>query len=111
MFRAIGVDDELYHKIEPVHLSRYLKAAKKNGIREEIISAKGSKPHPETEITEYRYLDKKYMTSTATWIYADKVLLLTLGMPMIAIIVQNKEVADTYKRQFELLWGVAGRYL
>lgn len=106
---GIGIDDELYQKTDPVHLSRYLRQARKKGIREMIISASGSRPHPETRITEYRYLDKKYLTSTATWIYADKVLILTLGVPFIAIILQNRDIANTYRKQFELLWKIAGK--
>lgn len=109
MIHSIGIDDEIYQKIDPVHLSRYLRQAGKKGIKERVISAKGSKPHPETKITEYRYLDGKYMTSTATWIYADKVLILTLGIPFIAIIIKNKDIANTYRRQFALLWKVAKR--
>ena|SRR3989338_34972 len=107
VLQAIGIDDELYQQINKVHLSRYLKQAQRKGIREQIITPRGSRPHPETRITEYRYLDKKFMTSTATWIYADKVLILTLGMPFIAIIIKNREIADTYRRQFELLWKIA----
>ena len=104
---AIGIDDDLYNKVEPVHLSRYFKKAKKMGIREMIISPKGIKPHEETKITEYRYLDKKYLTLSSTWIYADKVVILTMGTPIMAIIIQNKDISETYKKQFQLLWHMA----
>ncbi len=105
----IGADDEIYQQMDRIHLSRYLKQAKKKGINEMFITPSGSKPHPETKITDYRYLDKKYMTSTATWIYSEKVSILTLGNPFILIIIKNKEVSNTYRRQFELLWKIADK--
>ena len=45
---------------------------------------------------------------TDTWIYNDKVLIVTYTAdPAVAILIQNKETADSYKRLFEGLWTQA----
>ena len=56
---------------------------------------------------EYKEIDEEYIGKTAQIIYNNKVAIFILGTPYYLIIIENKEIANTYKKQFNLLWKIA----
>ena len=56
---------------------------------------------------EVRYLPKSYFSPVYTWIYGDKVLIVIWSPSISAIMIKFKEVADSYRKYFELLWSIA----
>ena len=44
---------------------------------------------------------------TVTYIYGDKVVILSLETEVIGLIIENKNIADTQRRMFDFLWGIA----
>ncbi len=103
----IGIDEGvLMQEIDPLYLQRYLHALDKRNLRERTIIKKGGKQLAHKHIT-YREIDAKYIGNTAQIIYSNKVALFILGMPYHLVVIENTEVADTYRRQFELLWSSA----
>ena len=44
---------------------------------------------------------------TVTYIYGDKVAILSLEKDIIGLIIENKDIANTQKQIFELLWKIA----
>lgn len=103
----IGVDEEtLINEVEPIYLEQYLNTIKIKNIREKIIIKKGTKKLKKSNLY-YKQLDEKYIGNTAQIIYNDKVAIFILGTIYHLIIIENKKVANTYKKQFELLWKVA----
>lgn len=55
---------------------------------------------------DVRFLPKKYTSFTPTLIYNNKVAII-LWSELSVIIIENKEIANTYKQYFALLWGIA----
>jgi len=54
---------------------------------------------------EARFHPKEYSSPTDTIIYKDTVVLFVwTAKPPIAIVIKNKENADGYRRQFQLMW-------
>ncbi len=53
---------------------------------------------------EVRFLPKDYDYPTATFIYGDKVAIFVFTEYPIAFVIENKEVANSYRTYFELLW-------
>lgn len=103
----IGVDeDTLINEVEPIYLKQYLNYIKIKNIKERIIIKKGSRRLKYKNL-EYRELDEKYIGKTAQIIYGNKVAIFILGIPYYLIVIENKEVVDTYRRQFELLWKIS----
>lgn len=76
-------------------------------LTERITFRAGGPRAPEAKTTAYRSLDRKYLGNAATWIYGDRVVLIVFGSPDVAVIIKNGEMADAYRRQFELLWKMA----
>ena len=88
----------------------YDKVRAKKKIKVKVIfdlSAKGkTKNIPYAEI---RYLAKNYATPAATNIYGDKVAIINWTEDPLAILINNKEIADSYRKYFEILWKNAKR--
>jgi len=103
----IGIDENiLLTEVEPIYLKQYLNIIKSKNIREKIIIKKGAKKLRNPNL-QYKELDEKYIGKTAQIIYNNKVAIFILGMPYYLIIIESKEVAETYKKQFNLLWNIA----
>ncbi len=55
-----------------------------------------------------RFHSKEYPSTTDTMIYKDTVILLIwTAKPPIAVVIKNKDNAESYKNQFRLLWKIA----
>lgn len=69
------------------------------------VSLKGTKI-TRRKFAEIRFLPEKFSSPIPTTIYNNKVVILIWTEPL-AIVIKNKEVADTYKSYFKLLWEIA----
>jgi len=57
---------------------------------------------------EARFHSHEFKSLTDTMIYNDKIVLfIWTAKPPIAIVIQNKENADSYRNQFNLMWKIA----
>ncbi|MEK6839646.1 MAG: hypothetical protein AABX72_01785, partial [Nanoarchaeota archaeon] len=52
----------------------------------------------------YRTVPARFFNKNPTQIYGNTVQILLWGHPDYLIIIRNKEIADSYRRQFELMW-------
>jgi len=103
----IGIDEDvLIKEIEPIYLKQYVNAIKSKKIKEKVLIKTGGKKLESPNI-QYKELDEKYIGKTAQIIYNNKVAIFILGTPYYLIVIDNKEVAETYKKQFNLLWKIA----
>jgi sugar-specific transcriptional regulator TrmB len=76
------------------------------GIRLHMLFAGPDVPalHP---FGEARWLPKEFDTRVSTNIYGDKVAIVIWGPEPIAILIKNKDIALTYRKYFDALWGIA----
>ena len=102
----LGVDESILETVEPIYLKQYFTIIKEKNIQEKIIIAKGGKKFKEPNL-EYRELDPEYLGDTTIIIYQPKVSIFIRGNPHYLITIESQKVANTYKKQFELLWGIA----
>lgn len=58
-------------------------------------------------LAEIRYLPKDYASPTATNIYGNKVMIVLWSEDPIAILIHQKEIADSYRKYFNILWNAA----
>lgn len=104
-----GIDDEFLMKSDKyylTHLKQYYARLRKLGIKEKCIVKKGAVLFKEPS-TIYRFLSKKVIGNTAYEVYGDKVAIFIWGKPNHLILVENKEAANSYRKQFKLLWEIA----
>ena len=57
--------------------------------------------------SKYKRIPKRFFNENPMQIYGDNVQMIVLGNPDYLIIIRNKNVADAYRKQFELMWQIA----
>jgi sugar-specific transcriptional regulator TrmB len=55
-------------------------------------------------LSEIRFLPQKYANPLAINIYKDKVAIILWKKSPISIVIKEKEIADSYRKYFELMW-------
>jgi len=88
------------------------KKKRKYKIKSKVIFTEELKKKNPALLKEYvgqlRFHPEKYFSMTDTMIYKDTVLLLIwTAKPPIAVVIKNKENAQSYKNQFQMMWKVA----
>jgi len=102
---GFGTDEENYVKYFPAQLNEFLKEAKKYGAKERLLYAEGFRS-PNT-YANIRYLPKEFTQPIRTMVSGDKVFIVDFTEPMTTIIIHKKEIAQAYKKHFEVLWKIA----
>jgi len=59
------------------------------------------------ELREMKFFPEKIDFPTAINIYGNKIAILSLGENITGIIIEDKQIADTQRGVFNLLWGIA----
>jgi len=108
-----GIDDERYKETLPIFMDQYFRDLKRKRIKERVITIKrkgvfmfDKKLAP---TTDYRFLEMKQFNPTNTFVYGDKVVIVTWGAPVTVVMIKNKDTAETYRDHFEHLWSAAAK--
>jgi len=103
---TMGIDEEKMDEHFKYDMQYYIKHAKRSGIRERcLVSEKRRMLYKDSHIV-YRTIPAEFFTPTPTYIFKD-VLALHVWEPMTFIIIKSKELANAYKKYFEMLWSMA----
>lgn len=105
-----GIDDDFLIKNDPnikERLDLYLIKIVKAGITERLIVKKGIRKIPEAKTTKYRFLSQEIIGNLAFVAYADRLAIFLWGSPNHLIFITNKEVSNSYRNQFNILWEKA----
>tara|TARA_Y100000310_G_C20446084_1_gene698474 strand:- start:45 stop:797 length:753 start_codon:yes stop_codon:yes gene_type:complete len=106
-----GIEDVKYQEAIPVFMKQYFRDLRKLKIKERIITSKKERVFMFSKdiapTTNYRFLEEKQFNPTNTFVYGNKVVIVTWGTPVMAVMIKNKEIAVTYRNHFEHLWRVA----
>lgn len=105
-FLVFGAIAGTLRELDPVYHERYYKERKKFKIKSRYIFIEGEK-HPIAPYSEYKYLPKIYKSFVATCIHGDEVSFWLLTKPEIIILIRSKDLAETYRSNFEALWKIA----
>ncbi len=92
-------------EILPFYFKWYDKDRANKRIKVRIIASE--KFRKRIPLSEIRYLPRKYANPLAINIYKDKVAIILWKKEPIAIVIREKEVADSYRKYFEIMWRVA----
>ena len=76
-------------------------------IKERVLIKEGTKGIFQTGTSKYKKIQAKFFNQNPIQIYGDNVQIIVWGNPDYLIIIRNKGVAESYRKQFELLWQIA----
>lgn len=99
-----GVDEEQFMKFDELHLNQYFKQSKKIGVKERVLTFEGAKCYGPGE---YRFIPKGYFQPNMVTLYGNKVVFILWEPQIHLIMIESKELAQSFKTHFELLWTIA----
>lgn len=93
------------------YFPNYIKRRVKDRIKIKVISEKSRealKIHKKDkeELREMRFLPPEIEFPTSTNIYGNKVAIISLEKDIVGVIIEDKNIADTQRDVFNLLWGI-----
>jgi HTH-type transcriptional regulator, sugar sensing transcriptional regulator len=88
------------------YMGRYTEKSIKKKIKLQILYAKGD-PTTTIPLADIRHLPDEFASPVATNIYGNRVAVLIWSLEPLAILIKNKQVAETYKKYFDVLWKFA----
>src|SRR3989344_8767765 len=99
-----GIDDAKYQEALPIFMKQYFRDLKRKRIKERVITLKkkdiflfGKDLAP---TTNYRFLESTQFNPTNTFVYGNKVVIVTWGSPVTAVMIKNNQIAETYRNHF-----------
>jgi len=103
---AFGIDETQFEEKFPILIEQYFIKEKKAGIKERVLTSENTKLTYSSETITYRYIPDKFFHPAPTLVYGDRVIVI-VWEPFTLVMMKNKNLADSYKKHFELLWKQA----
>lgn len=99
------------YDILPFYFKWYDKRRQEKRIKSKIIFHKTTSAEaklPKIPLSEIRFLSEKYASPMAMNIYGDKVAIILWSKENpFAVVIKNKEIADGYRKHFDMMWKIA----
>ena len=102
---GIGIDELNFRKYSSDQDRIYIEHISKHKIRQRFISPFGGKVMYNTK--NYRFLPRDVVGNIFWFTYADRLILVNWKKPAQALWIRNPSIAETYRRQFEIMWKMA----
>ena len=102
---AYGLTGSL-RKLMPIYAQQWFRQLKENKIKARYVYVEGVEK-PASEDVKVKFLPKEYISTVATEIYGEYVVIRIWEPTLIAIRIHSKEVASAYRKYFELIWSIA----
>lgn len=105
-----NVDERNFDKWQGEHREDYL--SKMSALRKEknysfkILIQEGDK-HQVADYAQYRFVKPENFSSVPFYIYGNKSAIILFEADVAVYIIENKEIADAQRKQFNLAWNAA----
>jgi sugar-specific transcriptional regulator TrmB len=87
----------------PFYSKQFIKQIERAGIHEKVLAKKGSKVI-KAKTSKIKFVPKEVLSPATVVIYSDKIVNLVWTKPYYAVVTKNREIADSYKSYFNVLW-------
>lgn len=91
----------------PYHKLWHKERIKRKIMQYTILPEKYEKLIPEREYHKCKFINPKFTSPTATWLYGDICLLIQWKKEPVAVRLQDKEIVQSHKNYFSMLWKAA----
>ena len=102
-FLAFGPTTK-WKEVAPIELERYFKEREKVGLKGKILGQYGTKTL-EFPLNEYKFLPKQYSSPATTLMFGKKTCFVLWLDTIITILVENKELTDSFRSYFNMMWN------
>jgi len=104
---GFGIEDGKWKKEFPILMERYVKIAEKKGLIDKVLTKEKAFTY-NSKMVKYKFIPKELFNPTPTMVYKNKVAII-IWEPLSLILIESKDLADSYKKYFEMLWMIAKR--
>ncbi|MEK6868216.1 MAG: helix-turn-helix domain-containing protein [Nanoarchaeota archaeon] len=101
---GMGIDDALFKEALPTFIEQYQRELRERNIHERILTTINATYLFNQKQTHYKFLPENYFSPTSTLIYGDKVQIVIWKPSLTTVMIENKDMADSYRKHFEVLW-------
>ncbi len=103
---GFGIDEAKFKERFPILMEQYFKKEEACGIKERLLASEGAKFLFRKKTTKYRFIPDEFFNPTPTAVYGNKIVFI-VWEPLTVVMIENPELADSYKKYFEMLWNIA----
>jgi sugar-specific transcriptional regulator TrmB len=103
-FVAFGATQK-FEEVLPLFSKIFVKRRQQKNQKAKIVVVEGEQPI-KTKLNLYRWIPKEYSLPNSTIIYGDKTAMLLWSGEPLGIIIKSKEIAESYRSYFGLLWKI-----
>jgi transcriptional regulator with XRE-family HTH domain len=103
-----GVDEKRFVEAGGERFHEYLKRFADLGIVDNLLARDGD-THLVVPAKYYRWVSEEIFSQVPYMVYGDKYAIIRWGPPVKIVLIQNAEIADSYRKQFKAHWrrGIA----
>ncbi len=98
-----GVDESKYIAFGGARVLAAFAKQTEHGIWRKILIREGDTNFVIPKVY-YRWVSEKFFSSIPYYVYGDKYALLLWGPPQKVVMIENAEIAETYRQQFMAYW-------
>lgn len=99
-----GIEEGRYLSENQGELLKFISSLKVRGFRQKLLICEGDLNFLEGDHLEYRWVSREYFNPTPMYVYGDRVAMLIWDPVHQAIIIENKALAESYRKQFLFVW-------
>ena len=107
MLMMLGVEEEQFIEEDRIAIKQYLRDMKAYRLKERLIAREGARMFFSGIQSEYKVIPAKYFNPNPLYIYGGKVVQMVWSTEPLAIFIENKDVYDSNRKHFEMLWSIA----
>lgn len=87
----------------------FQKQKKEKKIKARVILSESSRNTEQVKLayTNFKFIPDEFTAPTTTFVYGDKIAIMIWSENPIATLIISKEVSESYKKYFELLWKIS----
>jgi len=101
--------NKLVEELFKHYFAHFIYERKKKKIRMKVVyfESDRGKDFTKNPHMQVKYLPDEYYSATAHRVYGNKVAIILLQDEPLGILINNKEIADGYRKEFDILWKKA----
>lgn len=105
---GFGIDETKFKELSPSLMEQYFRKLEEKKLSERLLTSKKIKFIFKKNSTTYRYIPEKFFNPTSNLVYGIKTAII-IWNPLTIIVIENHDLADSFKKYFEILWKIAGK--
>ncbi len=101
-----GIDEEKYRFLGGARVLDEIEKRLKHNIPDRILIKEGDTNFIEP-VSHYRWVPEAFFPTVPTYIYDNKYAIFLWGPPQKVVLIENAEIAESFRQQFLGLWDAA----